>query len=311
NSGLSILVSVAKAPPWARSNQTEDGPPDDPQALVNFLNLLMGEIGPSITAIEVWNEPNLQREWQGQAFNGGRYMDYFAPAYQAITSFSQVMMADPKSNRSTPILVLTAGLAPTGDIPGARDDRVFLQEMYAAGLANYPDIGVGFHPYSWGNSPDDTCCHMDAVRGWDDSPHFFFTDTLNAYRQIMMNNGHGNVHLWATEFGWATWDGFPGSPPEEWMKYNDRWQQAQYTIRAFQIGQEQGYMGPMFLWNLNFALLAGLIDNRDERVAYSIIVPGSNCVVDPNSSSTTERPLYWMLYDAVRPDEQLGKYDCS
>src|SRR5690606_15260158 len=31
--GLNILLSVAKAPAWARSNQTEDGPPDDPQAL--------------------------------------------------------------------------------------------------------------------------------------------------------------------------------------------------------------------------------------------------------------------------------------
>lgn len=310
NSGLSILVSVAKAPPWARTNQAEDGPPDNPQALVDFLNLLMGEIGPSITAIEVWNEPNLLREWQGQPFNGRRYMDYFAPAYQAVTVFSQVMIADPKNNRTTPIQVLTAGLAPTGDTAGSRDDRTFLQEMYSAGLANYSDIGVGFHPYSWGNAPDDTCCHMGEPPGWDDNPHFFFMNTLEDYHQIMVNNGHAAAHLWATEFGWATWDGFPGTAPEEWMTYNDRWQQAEYTIRAFQIGQERDYMGPMFLWNLNFALLAGLVENRDERTAYSIIVPGSACVVDVNSPNRTERPLYWMLYDAVRPDTQLDKYDC-
>ncbi|MCB9453664.1 MAG: hypothetical protein H6672_19710 [Anaerolineaceae bacterium] len=310
NSGFSILVSVAKAPPWARSNQTEDGPPDDPQALANFLNVLMEAMGPSINVIEVWNEPNLQREWQGQSFTGGRYMDYFAPAYQAITAFSQAMIADPKNNRSTPIMAITAGLAPTGEVPGARDDRVFLQEMYAAGLANYTDIGVGFHPYSWGNSPNDSCCYMDETRGWDDNPHFFFKDNLDAYRQIMVDNGQSGVQLWATEFGWATWDGFPGSPPEEWMTYNDRWQQAEYTIRAFQIGQSLDYMGPMFLWNLNFALLSGLIENRDERAAYSIILPGSNCVVDVNSTNRTERPLYWMLYDAIRPDVQLDKYDC-
>jgi hypothetical protein len=175
-------------------------------------------------------------------------------------------------------------------------------------LGNYQDIAIGIHPYGWANTPDATCC---GTEGWDDDPHFFFADTVRDYRQMMEANGQSALQLWVTEFGWATWEGFPGQPPvgSEWMLNNTKWDQANYTIRAFQIGQETPYFGPMFLWNLNFATLDGLIENNDERIAYSIVLPGENGMIDNNSSSRTERPLYWMIYDAVRPDVQLDRYD--
>ena len=63
----------------------------------------------------------------------------------------------------------------------------------------------------------------------------------------------------------------------------------------------------MILWNLNFATLAGLIENNDERIAYSIELPGSNGSIDNHSKDRTERPLYWMIYDAVRPNESSAQ----
>jgi hypothetical protein len=301
NAGLDILVSVAKAPNWARSNQNEDGPPDDPQALANFVTLLLNEFGTSVDAVEIWNEPNLSREWQGQPLNGQSYMQYFVPAYQAVTAYVQRMVNDPQTPRTTPLTVITAGLAPTGDNAeiGSRNDRSYLQEMYTAGLGNYRDAVVGVHPYGWGNPPDARCCQMGTERGWDDDPHFFFLDTISDFRDIMVQNGHADGNLWATEFGYATWDGFPGDPPQLWMAYNDKRVQGQYTVTAFQMAQGMDYMGPMMIWNLNFALLAGMVENRDERAAYSLITP-----LNPR-----ERPAYWMIYDAVRPDVQLEKYD--
>ncbi len=301
NAGLDILISVAKAPNWARSNQTEDGPPDDPQALANFIMLLLNEFGTSVDAVEVWNEPNLSREWQGQPLNGQSYMQYFVPSYQVVTAYVQRMINDPQTPRTTPLTVITAGLAPTSDNAeiGSRNDRSYLQEMYAAGLGNYSDVAVGVHPYGWGNPPDARCCQMGTERGWDDDPHFFFLDTISDFRSIMEQNGHASGKLWATEFGYATWDGFPGDPPQPWMAYNDKWAQGQYTIKAFHLAQGMDFMGPMMIWNLNFALLAGMVDSRDERAAYSLITP-----LNPR-----ERPAYWMIYDAVRPDVQLEKYD--
>jgi hypothetical protein len=306
--GFHVLVSFAKAPAWARSVHLEDGPPDNPQDLANFIRLFFQRVNPGlardavgeyVNAVEIWNEPNLRREWQGVLpFSGSGYMQLFAPAYQAVREYSATMP------------IITAGLAPTGTNPGSIDDRQYLRQMYAAGLGSYRDIYIGVHPYSWGNSPDAACCDFNPERGWDDDPHFFFSDTIREYREIMVANGHADVQMWVTEFGWATWDGFPGQPTPDslWMLYNDKWTQAQYTIRAFEIGQSTDYIGPMILWNLNFALLSGMIDNRDERAAYSLLVPGTLCVVDVEDENITERPLFWMLYDAVRPDIQLDSY---
>ena len=284
--GINVLVSVAKAPGWSRSTGAEAGPPDDPQALADFLSLMLREYGNAIDAVEVWNESNLLREWQGQPLTGASYMQYFAPAYAAIRAFSPDMV------------IVTGGPAPTSTSDFSVDDREYLRQMYAAGLASYTDVVVGVHPYGWGNAPDSRCCDMGEERGWDEDPHFFFLDTIEEYYEIMQANGH-QVEMWPTEFGWATWDGLPGDAPEVWMTYNDRWLQGEYTLRALQIGSERDYIGPMFLWNLNFALLPSLIEGRDERAAYGVIVP-----LEPR-----ERPLYWMLYDAIRPDEQLQRYD--
>lgn len=309
NAGLDILISVAKAPVWARSNHNEDGPPDDPQMLVRFVNLMLQEFGTSLDAIEVWNEPNLAREWQGQPLDGQSYMRYFAPTRNAINQYAEAMKTDPKTPRTTPLYVITAGLAPTGDSPdgGSRNDRSYLQEMYLAGLGNNLDVFVGIHPYGWGNPPDAICCHIPNPPGWDDDPHFFFMSNVNDLRKIMVDNGHVGNKLFATEFGYATWDNFPGAPPQPWMAYNDRWAQGNYTIRAYQIAQSYDFMGPMILWNLNVAS-KGTISNRDEQAAYSITFPGNSCVFNIDSPDSTERPLYWMIYDAVRPNEQLTSY---
>ncbi|MEL7674715.1 MAG: hypothetical protein AAGU78_13320, partial [Chloroflexota bacterium] len=69
--GFDVLLSIAKAPAWARATAGEDGPPANPQDLANFITRLMSEVRTDITgrsyfdAIEVWNEPNLRREWNG------------------------------------------------------------------------------------------------------------------------------------------------------------------------------------------------------------------------------------------------------
>jgi len=284
---VNVLVSIAKAPDWARSDTTEDGPPDDPQALADFITLLLNETNGAIGAVEVWNEPNLAREWRGQPLSGASYMRYFDVGYRAVKAYNPNVM------------VVSAGLAPTGDTEFTRNDRAYLREMYAAGLANYDGIAVGVHPYGWGNPPDARCCDLSDERGWDDAPQFFFLDTIDDYREIMVTSGHSGAQMWLTEFGWATWEGLPGEPPDVWMTYNSKWDQANYGLRAIQIAQSRDDIGPMFLWNLNFAQPI-LIDQRDERIAYSIVLP---------EGQPKERPLYWMLYDASRPDEQLPRFD--
>lgn len=281
--GFQIMVSIAKAPDWARATNEEDGPPLDPQHLANFIRHVLEQNGVHIDAVEVWNEPNLIREWRGAPINGTQYMQLFAPAYSVIADWRQA--------NGHSIQIITAGLAPTGDSPYSVDDRHYLEQMYNAGLANYPDVAIGIHPYAWGNAPDTRCCDPVPDRSWDDSTHFFFLENIEAFRQITANAGHGNVSLWATEFGWPTYDGFGFMPPQGFFEYVTEALQANYTIQAFDTIQNSGnysYVENMILWNLNFATIPNSVVSGNEMAGYSLLRP-----------DYSERPVYQLLRDAL------------
>jgi len=277
--GFKVMLSVVKAPDWARNvDRGEDGPPDDYNRFYDFLRFLLDRVGPSVDAIEVWNEPNLKREWTGgQPFNGAAYMEMFRGAYDTIRAYS------------SDITIITAGLAPTGNTPNISvDDRLYLQQMYNAGLAQYQDVVLGIHPYGWGNPPDFVCCNNVPNQGWDDRPQFFFLNNIQDTRDIMTTNGH-NVPMWATEFGWATWQDYPTQPPDVWMTYNNPTDQMNYTLRAFEIAQERSDLDMMILWNLNFANDV-IIDQRSELAGYSLLYPAFD-----GSDGQRRRPLFGAL----------------
>ena len=281
--GYQVMISIAKAPDWARhANRGEDGPPDDLNQLVAFIRMLLEKLGPHIDAIEIWNEPNLRREWTGsRPLGGGSYMELFRVAYDAIRA------------QSPNITVVTAGLAPTGNHDGVSvDDRAFLRQMYQAGLARFNDVKIGVHPYSWGNPPDFLCCDNVDGQGWDDQPQFFFRQTIRDYAGIIAAYGD-NAQMWVTEFGWATWEDYPNAAPEVWMAYNSALDQRDYTLRAFQLGQSRGDIGLMILWNLGYAAEL-TISQRSELAAYSLLYPQFN-----GTDQKRERPLYHAL--ARRP----------
>ncbi len=282
----------------ASSTNDQDGPPDDPQTYANFLSLLLNKVGGVVDAVEVWNEPNLIREWTGSLpFSGAGYMQLFNAG----------VSGDPRLLADDARLSLPGWRRPE-QIPVRWTTAPFSSKCTPPGWEIITTLPLAFIPIAGRiRRMRPAAGRRAGMTIRTSSSH----DTLNDYRQMMVNNGQSDLQLWVTEFGWATWDGFPGQPPagSEWMLRNTKWDQANYTIRAFQIGQQTPYIGPMILWNLNFATLAGLVANGDERIAYSIVLPGKDGVIDNNSTDTTERPLYWMIYDAVRPDTHLPSYD--
>jgi hypothetical protein len=283
--GLKVMISINKAPGWARATNDENGPPRDPQDLANLITHMMGEIRTDLygnsyfSAIEVWNEPNLRREWNGGTLGGADYMRYFDAAYNAIRA----------GEGGQSVTVVTAGLAPTGinDGVAAVDDRAFLGQMYAAGLNNpaYQNIAIGVHPYGAANPPDARWCGQDDCggQGYNNHPSWFFLNTLEDYHNIMQENGDTGRQLWATEFGWGTYEGFtlsdgapapaPADPP--YFQWITQKQQGDYIMRAFEIGQSLPYLGPMILWNLNYGSQF-YIDSGDERAAYALLRGGAD-----------------------------------
>ena len=261
-SGIRVMLGVAKAPEWSRPTTEMDGPPDDYALYQAFMQLLATRYAGQVAAYELWNEANLQREWNGTPLDA-------AALVALIRSGAEGVRAGDSS-----ALVISGAPAVTGINDGvtAVDDRVYFRGMLAAGVADVVD-GFGVHPYGWANPPDATVANPDtAVPSHNNHPSFFFQDTLRDYTALLAEFGLTEKQLWVTEFGWGSFASFGQGPPvgAEFMNNVTEWQQAQYTQRAFALAHEWPQVGPMILWNLNFAPWLG---DAFSESGYSLLRP--------------------------------------
>ncbi|MGC9397252.1 MAG: cellulase family glycosylhydrolase [Anaerolineae bacterium] len=265
--GFDLLLGVVDTPGWLRSEPGYNGPPHDPAEFGRFMGVLASRYAGRITAYELWNEPNLQREWYGEPLDPAAFVALTAAGSQA------VRQADPQA------LVVSAGPAVTGidDGVNAIDDRRFLREALQAGLAQWVD-GIGVHPYGYGNPPWERASDAAHVRtAWNDHPSFFFLDTLEDYHAILVEAGV-DAQLWPTEFGWPAADGIRSTnlPPEfayPYAAWVTEQEQAGYLTGAARLMRERPWVGPFFLWNLNMSVVWGA--ERPESL-FSLLRPNGN-----------------------------------
>jgi hypothetical protein len=212
-------------------------------------------------AIEVWNEPNIDREWPNGQVNGGTYTQLLAKAYNAIKA----------ANGGT--LVISAALAPTGYFAGGCqaagcNDDVFLQQMAAAGAANYMDC-VGAHHNSGATAPSASSGHPA-----DQSGHYswYFQPTMNLYYGAF----GGARKVCFTEFGYVSDDGFPSlestAPGFAWASAVTVAQQAAWLAEAAAMSINSGKVRLMIIWNVNFTNYGS-----DPMAGYAIVRPGGDC----------------------------------
>ncbi|MGE5603182.1 MAG: beta-galactosidase, partial [Nitrososphaerales archaeon] len=114
--GLKLIVRVSQDPDrpfWAGN------PPQNAAAYVEFLAAVANRYKGRIQAYQIWNEPNLAREWGKKRPDPAGYARMLKMAYSAIKK------VDPDA------LVITAGMAPTGtDTNEAMPDTKFYDLMY-------------------------------------------------------------------------------------------------------------------------------------------------------------------------------------
>ena len=275
DANLYLLVSVVTSPDWARNTTDAEGPPVNYQDYWNFLAAMAERYdgdgdrdapdSPRIHAYEIWNEQNLRREWCCDGLNAARYVELLRGAYRTLKS------VDPR------VIVVSGAPTPTGNNDGvtAIDDRIYLQQMYDAGLRDVCDA-IGVHPSGFANPPDAlfTGGDYDPTRGWDDHPSFFFRNTMEDYHDVIVRNGD-NKKLWATEFGWASNDGLGVESCAGWEYAVDvtAQQQADYLVKAYQMAKNWGWAGVMFAWNLNMGTVYGLKCPQGEVGRFSILTP--------------------------------------
>lgn len=273
--GVKVLLSVVDAPRWSRTYVDENpevAPPDDLTLLADFMGRMVDRYRGRIHAIEVWNEQNLDREWDTEeGVNPERYVEMLRLAYQAIKS------------RDPNIIVLSGALSPVGATAtdpnnAARiiymDDFDYFDRMVAAGFLNYCDCvgahhnGINMPPnVAWDEGYNDPSAQF---RGPFDNPDhsWSFKSTLGGYHDRVVAAG-SDKPLCVTEFGWASAEGFDGYPPGfEFALDNSLAEQAQWDVEAFQLMRQWGFVRLAVLWNLNFSQLG--FGPQDPNAPYAI-----------------------------------------
>jgi len=269
--GLHLIARLDSDPSWA-SGQTYPNaqnivmtPPKKMKDFADFCYAVAARYKGRIAAYQLWNEPNLAREWGGQAPNAKAYVELLKAGYAAIKR------ADPNA------IVISAGMAPTTRWDNvAMPDTEYLTRMYANGAKAYFDAlgahGAGYKappemdPGEVANNPDfynrgDANCPGPACR-------IYCFRHVEDLHQIMVNNGDGNKQVVVLEFGW-TIDPRPNSP-YAWHAVTEE-QQADYFVRAYQFAKQNwkpwiGVMSLIYLPNIDWT-------EEDEQYWWSIAVP--------------------------------------
>ncbi len=241
--GVKILARVDHSPDWSRTTPAPNGPPNDPYDYADFVSEMArryanGSPKGTIHAIQIWNEPNLSREWGGTGvepiINRRSAVEYMSMLRQ---SYLLIKEKDPTK------IVVSAGLSPTGTNDGtAVPDDVYLEWLYDNDLDDYSDA-VGMHAPGYGSAPSAELNSNPAF------PHAsFYFRRVEELRNIMVQHGDSAKQAWILEFGWTT----DTIHPDRAFYAVTPEQQGQYLVEAFKYAQTNWapWVGPMFVWNM-------------------------------------------------------------
>ena len=224
--GLKLVIRLTDSPVWSHPSVAGDkeltyidAPPDNLDDFGNYCGTLAGRYAGRIAAYEVWNEPNLAREWGGRPPDAVAYVELLKVCSAAIRA------ADPEA------IIISAGLAPTGTYTAeVTPDDLYFQAMYDAGFQHYVDV-VGLH------APGYAAPHIgpDEAEA-SGSQRFFSFRRVEDLREIMVRNGDGVHQVAILEFGWTT--DIEGNNPDYAWYAVDEATQAQYMVEAYQYAAD-------------------------------------------------------------------------
>ena len=265
--GLKVIARLGVQPEWAGGSYPEVGPPNNLQDFADFAAAVAERYKGRVDAYQIWNEPNLAREWGNRPPNAAEYTEMLKLAYQAIKA------VDPYP------IIISAGLAPTtrnDDV--ARPDIYYIQEMYDAGAAPYFDA-LGAHGAGYASPPETDPAEVARTPGLANPGDFennvpeelrrvYCFRHVEDVREVMVRNGDTDKQVVLLEFGW-TIDPRPNSP-YAWHAVTPE-QQDQYFQRAYAWAKEHwrpwiGVMSLIYIANPQWTL-------DDEQTYWSIVYP--------------------------------------
>jgi polysaccharide biosynthesis protein PslG len=272
--GLRIIARLDFQPGWARAGSyIRNAPPDNYQDYADMVYAFVARYSEGspygrVQAVQIWNEPNLMREWGERPItqqSAAEYVRLLSLSYKAAHG------AEPS------ITVIGGSLSPTGvsDPACCQPDDQYLQWMFQFGLkGNYDVLGVNANVQ---------CPCVDAapgtVAGFGD-PSFYFRRTEQLH-DIMVANGDGDKQVWLMEFGWTT---DPVHASYSWYATTEA-KKAELIVQAFQFARQNWapWIGVMSLWSISDPQWGP----EDEQVWWSVTNPDG-----------TTRPAYDRLLQA-------------
>ena len=210
-------------------------------------------------AIEVWNEPNIDREWPIGRVHGSNYTRLLKAAYEAIKA------VNPET------LVISGAPAPTGFFGGGCaaqgcDDNVFMQQMANAGAANYADC-IGVH-YNEGILPP-------TAQGGDRRGEYQTYYLILMLRRVAWPFRNADIPMCLTEVGYLSPEGYGRLPGHfAWAANTSVAEQAAWLSQALLIMSnfEEMPVELAIVWNIDFDTYGA-----DPQAGYAIIRPDGAC----------------------------------
>lgn len=243
--GVDLLARIDNAPDWAAPGCFDQGkkmmgPARKMQDWIDFLRAFVTRYRGRIRAYEIWNEPNLSREWCGQPPNPKEYVDLLKVSYSTIKAI------DPNA------MIVSAGLTPTSQNDSrAMPDMQFLEKMYAAmgnGSDGYFDV-LGAHAPGYKAppemSPDEVAKNPAFNNNEPSTGRIYSFRHVEDLRKIMLSHGDSVKQLAILEFGWTT---DPIHPAYQWFSVDEQ-TQAKYIVNAFAYAKKNWspWIGAMFV----------------------------------------------------------------
>jgi hypothetical protein len=272
--GVRVMLSVVAAPGWTHANpmpapEGQEAPPDDYNLYANFVGQIVERYPGQVGAIEVWNEANLEREWNTRGgINAAEFVNMLALAHSAIKS------------RDPNIVVIMGAPSPTGaniTSPEGRpivvDDATYLAQVVQAGGLAYADC-IGTHSNGTNLPPTADGAHPPgdgsgySFKGPWNTPHYSWAlkSQVETYAAIL----GGQKPQCVTEFGYAS--AVDGKYPDIFGYAADvsEQQQGEYLVQAFNWMRDSGYVTMAFLFNLDYGPLGG-DPATDDNVLFSLL----------------------------------------
>lgn len=271
--GLKLVVRLDHQPLWSvralpDEQITANQPPVNYQDFGDFCGEVAARYQGRIAAYQVWNEPNLSREWGERSPDPAEYTALLKVCYEAIKA------ADPQA------IVISAGLAPTGtQPPQAMPDSDFLQGMYDAGAGAYFDV-LGLHAPGY-NAPPETSPAEAATNPAYGEGRWFAFRRVEDMRAIMVANGDGAKQVAILEMGWTL-----DKVNDDYTWYAvDEQTQADYLVRAYTYAAEHwrpwiGLMTTIYIADYDW------VPEVHEQWWWAIVLPDG-----------TPRPAFYALRD--------------